>query len=60
LHGQHRVEAGGLARRHDAEKQAGALSRPISGRRWVTTTSITFMIRMPATTRLMAAMPLMP
>ncbi len=34
-----------------------ALSRPISAVRWLTATSITFMIRMPATTRLIDAMP---
>ena len=34
-----------------------AFSRPISAVRWVTETSITFITRMPATARLMAAMP---
>ena len=37
-----------------------ALSSPISAVRWVTATSITFITRMPATARLMAAMPATP
>jgi hypothetical protein len=37
-----------------------ALSRPISPVRWVTATSMTFITRMPATARLIAAMPATP
>ncbi|MCY1180731.1 hypothetical protein D9M73_211990 [compost metagenome] len=34
-----------------------ALSRPISALRWLTAIQVTFMIRMPATSRLIAAIP---
>ncbi len=45
------------AQRMSAPVAPSALSRPISPVRWATATNITFITRMPATARLIAAMP---